>query len=186
MITYIAKILNFLAAKNRFALSSLILLALTLVIFFVIFPEINVDNQVTLDSRAYYSVNEAYEVISSYSQSGRNIYVATALILDIIFPILYSLLFGTFLTFFLHDLIVHKNSWYFLRLFPFLGGLSDIIENISISFLIIQLPERIPVIALLASLFTIAKWIFFVSSVVSIIIFGIRWLKRSTLSKGSG
>lgn len=186
MISCIAKILNFLAAKNRFAFSSLILLALTLVIFFVIFPEINVDNQVTLDSRIYYSVKEAYEVISSYSQSGRSVYVVTALTLDIIFPIVYSLLFGTILTFFLHDLIIHKNIWYFFRLFPFLGGLSDISENISISFLIIQLPERITVIALFASLFTITKWIFFVSSVVSSIIFGIRWLKRSTLSKGSG
>lgn len=176
MIHCIAKIFDSLSTRGRFLLSSLILFGFTLIIFFVIFPIINVNNIEILDSKFYYSPKEAYELISSYSLVDRRLYLINALTFDMIFPVIYSLLFGTLLTGFSYRQISSTDSCYFIRFFPLIGGVSDIFENISISILISGLPKTLYSVAFIACCFTTIKWIVLISSTIFTIFFGVKMI----------
>lgn len=174
MIKLISKFIYQLIEKNTNIFSICILMFIALVIYFVVLPRINIDNQEILDTKFFYSSAKAYEVIDEKSKVFRIKYVLSALTIDIIFPIIYSLLFGILLTNLLQDIVSTESIWYNFRLIPFLGGVSDILENICISFLILRYPVKYPIIAIASSQFTSIKWIIFTSSLVSIIILGIR------------
>lgn len=168
------RLLDQLIENNNNVLSIFIFSVITLVIFFVIFPRINNNNYEILDSRFCYSPENAYKVIDLKSEKFRKKYILNALTLDIIFPITYSLLFGIILTNLLKNFVSTDSLWYSSRFIPFMGGVSDVLENICISFLIIQYPMKYPIIATISSQFTSIKWIIFISSLASIIILGIR------------
>jgi hypothetical protein len=57
-----------------------------------------------------------------------------------------------------------------VNLMPVLAGLFDYLENISTSLVMMQFPDRIPLVALLASLFTLVKWILIGSSFVLLMV----------------
>lgn len=173
---FIKSLLGQLIENNNNVLCIVFFSVVILVIFFVIFPKINKNNYETLDSSFCYSPGKAYNIIDIKSEKFRKKYVLNALTLDIIFPITYSLLFGIILTNLLNIAVSTDSLWYDLRFIPFLGGVADVLENICISFLIIQYPVKYPIIAIISSQFTSIKWTIFSSSLASIIILGIRAL----------
>lgn len=170
MIQIIANTLDYLAAKNRIILSIALFGIIFLVFYFVIFPNLNIGGQALLDAQFSYSPEKAYEIIQAYPPQGRKVYAIVALTLDVIAPIIYSLFLGVILTGLLRSLGLSETIWYCFRFFPFIVGFADILENINISILLLQYPQKIEIIARLASLLTSTKWILFGVNVASIFI----------------
>lgn len=111
-----------------------------------------------LDLHFAYTPEHAYQLIESYGENGRRSYAVAALTLDVAYPIAYSLLFAVALTLLLRRLPAQFGRLYRLRLLPFLVGLFDLAENVTVVALIESYPERLDAVARLASFFTSAKW----------------------------
>ncbi|MFO7923255.1 MAG: hypothetical protein R6U58_06145 [Bacteroidales bacterium] len=92
-----------------------------------------------------------FKMISAYGDEGRQNYLQGLLLLDFIYPVIYSL----FLAFSLYRL--YQNV--LLSLSPVLILLSDYIENAGIIIMLLSWPEEMNVIAYTTCFFTSMKWV---------------------------
>lgn len=107
-----------------------------------------------LDLLFNYSEEQAYAQLSAYGEIGRQVCLASTLILDTIFP----LVFGSFFALLLAHLFQHtRYKW--VVLLPIIVVVLDYVENTHIALMLINFPERMPLIAYTGSIFTNAKWI---------------------------
>ena len=112
-----------------------------------------------LDLFFSYSPAEAYAIISSYGEDGRNAYAWVELTLDIAYPAIYSLLLSIALNFVCRASLRPQSPFRLLRFLPFVVAAIDVLENLAIVSLLAEYPRRIDALAAAASLFTSAKWI---------------------------
>ena len=117
-------------------------------------------------SFTYYSAETLYKWAEAYGEAGRQAYVRARFTFDVAWPLVY--------TFFL----VTATSWLFARGFPpgspwrlanltaVVGMLFDFLENFSTSLVIARFPAETPVIASLAGVFTLLKWLFVIGSLL--------------------
>jgi hypothetical protein len=127
-----------------------------------------------LDLEFYYTAEEAYSRLSGFSEEIRESYRMGLMVTDMIYPIVYSLLFS-FIIFRLW-----KNEK--LALLPFMILLFDFIENISIITMLVFFPEKIIFWGTLAGISTSLKWLFSVLTLIFVFIgFG-----KMALEKKSG
>lgn len=104
-----------------------------------------------LDLQLTYDAEKAYDLIGAYSESERKTYILVELTLDVIYPIVYALLFS-FLLFMLHkDIQIAK--------FPFVITILDFVENGGIVTLLINYPKEMHGLATFTSVFTTLKWL---------------------------
>lgn len=113
------------------------------------------------DTHLHYTAKYFYALMEKYTQKEIGIYIRGILLLDFIYPILYSL----FLALFIFRLS-HKTH---LILLPFGILIFDYLENLSVLTLIILMPSRYMNLATFAGYFTLAKWI--LASLCLIIVF---------------
>lgn len=106
-----------------------------------------------LDTMLNYSVEEVYEQIGAYGESGRMICVFSTLILDSLFPLLYGAFMGLVLVF-----LLQETKYRMLILLPLLVILVDYVENTHIAFLLINFPEQLPNVVYWGNLVTLTKW----------------------------
>jgi hypothetical protein len=112
---------------------------------------------VILDLRMGYSVDEAYSLLEKLGDKGRGEYLRNLLSIDIILPVLYSLVYASLLLT-LRNRLDPKNALYRLTVYmPFLAGTCDLLENFSIVGMILNYPARVPIVAQIANFFTLAK-----------------------------
>jgi hypothetical protein len=104
-----------------------------------------------LDLQLTYDAEKEYDLIGAYSESERKTYILVELTLDVIYPIVYALLFS-FLLFMLHkDIQIAK--------FPFVITILDFVENGGIVTLLINYPKEMHGLATFTSVFTTLKWL---------------------------
>ncbi len=111
-----------------------------------------------LDIHFGFTSSEASEVLDKMGEQGRGIYQITELVVDSLYPILY-----TFFLIFLLSLLVKKVPFRdtrlsLLNLFPLLTTLFDFSENTGIVTLINQFPTLSPTTVLFTSLANMGKW----------------------------
>lgn len=148
--------------KNATWNTNLILIGLILFFNLVLFPLVYKPIEITipLDLQFSYSPEKAYTLLEKYNQKELRQYVIGELTVDFIYPIVYTL----FLVFLIFKLSKKKT----LSLFPLLILFLDYFENIGIVTLIIQLPQNLPNLVMLTSLFTSLKWILIAITIVLI------------------
>lgn len=103
-----------------------------------------------LDTRLFFSPEEAYDSISAYSAEGRALYMQTTLLFDYLYPWAYSL--------FLCFSIFRLSGKFALSLLPFLVLALDYAENTVVVVLLFQYPEKLEGLAHAAGMITSAKW----------------------------
>lgn len=131
----------------------LILFGIILIFNLYIFPTFVISNPDTkaLDTMLCYSPEEAYDVLSGFSQNELQRYSISLLTVDILYPLIYGLFFALSIS----QLFVQKR----LLLIPLAVFIFDVLENIGIATLINYYPEKIYCLAKITSTFTSLKWL---------------------------
>lgn len=144
--------LNNLIVKNANRKNALILLGIVILINVLLVLSMGGNPDLKpLDLQLSYSPEKAYELISAYNETERFQYILVEITLDVIYPIVYALLFS-FILFMLHkDVQIAK--------FPFLISILDFIENGGIVTMLASYPNELHVVARFTSIFTTLKWI---------------------------
>lgn len=132
--------------------SILILMGIMLLFEFLWFPQFlpKGENARSLDTEIAYNAEDAYEIIGNYTGTMRQRYILGEITLDLVFPMIYTLLFS-FLIFFLF-----KNTT--LALFPFLQMIFDYLENTGIVIMLSAWPNKMMWLATTTSVFSMVKW----------------------------
>ncbi len=122
-----------------------------------------------LDSRGWYSPEEARDFLRDIGPDGRQLYYTTELTLDLLFPVVYGALFASLIV-----RVYGRGSAKFLVLFPLLAALVDVLENVTLSYLAWQFDGRASPVAGGAAVLTAVKSGLFALSLV-LILCGAAW-----------
>lgn len=130
------------------------------------------------DAKQTYSPDELYAFLAGIGESGRRLYALTQVTLDVIYPVVYCLLFAV--------LLVVLYRWEKLRclvLLPLLTGVFDLLENFTTAYLAATFNSgRNETLAGLAPIFSTGKWwgvtLCLVLSLVGIVWKAVGWLRR--------
>ena len=118
-----------------------------------------------LDLELYYGKENVVRNLNAIGPDGRSVYVLASLILDTLYPILYtSLILGAYVKLF-------KSSAAILCI-PLIAFSFDILENLQITRLILNFPNISEIHVSLASTTTSFKWIAILIT-ISVLIYGI-------------
>ena len=118
-----------------------------------------------LDLELFYSKENVVRNFNAIGSDGRSVYVLSSLILDTLYPILYtSLILGAYVKLF-------KSSEVILYI-PLIAFSFDILENVQITRLILNFPNVNETHVYLASMATSSKWIA-ISIAILFLIYGI-------------
>lgn len=135
-------------ATRRNILILIVLMVIMEILFSVILPK--GEHAKSLDTQFVYNADDAYEIMGNYTDSMRHTYILGEVTLDLIFPIIYTLLFS-FLIFFLF-----KNTT--LALFPLIQMIFDYLENTGIVIMLSAWPNKLMGLASATSVFSLIKW----------------------------
>ena len=157
---------------NKYATwkSVLILLALDMIFNILIFPMLMAKSPNTLPLDLYfsYSSDEVYNLFANFSPAELKTYMITELTVDIVYPIVYSLLFAF--------VIFKLSGKAIFSMVPILVMFLDYLENIGIVTMIHYYPHQLNSVATITSIFTSLKWILVIVSVALILIFLVKKL----------
>jgi hypothetical protein len=123
----------------------------------------------SLDAQMFYTPEEAYATIGSYGEA-RGSWVWIYLTWDIINPILYTLIFGLLISWLIQRGFKPESRMQKLNLLPLGGGVSDLLENISIIMMLLAYPAQLTIVAWLSTVFTIGKMGFLLASVLLVLL----------------
>jgi hypothetical protein len=132
------------------------------------------ENQ-ALDSRRWYSPSEARDFLKAIEKQGRRVYAATELTLDILFPIVYGALFSILLI-----RVYPPQSAKNLVIVPLLTAAADVLENLTAAYLALQFNGETSSVARVAAVFTAAKSILLVLSLILILVGALATLRRTS------
>lgn len=159
----------------RISTGWLVLAALVVILLFMIFALPGQSNgevqfAVVPDLSIYYSARSLYRMAETYGEEGRAAYIYARFTFDLVWPIVYGLFLITIISWIYGRILSVEGMWKNLNLVPFLGMLSDYLENISTSIVLWRFPAVTPVISSLAGIFTLSKWILIGISFVLLIL----------------
>jgi len=168
--------------KSATGKNILILLALFLLANFVVVPLVYPKFQ-TLDMMNGYTPSQAYQLISSYGEQGRQLYAIIESTLDLVYPFVSALLFSLLILYSFQRGFPNLKWAGWLALLPFVVMISDYLENTCVLILLLQYPRKLDIVARVASFFTTAKMVLspfelmFILGLVGWLIRAI-WIKR--------
>tara|TARA_Y100000816_G_C25949117_1_gene495103 strand:+ start:89 stop:583 length:495 start_codon:yes stop_codon:yes gene_type:complete len=157
----ISKYLNF-VSSTKSQITIFVLLNICGLIF--IFLPHNIFSNM-LDLELFYGKEDVVKNLDAIGPDGQNIYILSSLILDTLYPILYSSLFiGAYVK-------LYKSSQLIVFL-PLTAFSFDILENLQIIRLILNFPNINETHVYFSSMTTSFKWIAIVIT-ISVLIYGI-------------
>lgn len=121
----------------------------------------------SLDARTEYTLNEVSELFATMKTEGLTVYIFILRKIDMIFPVIYALLFFFILIAQTKRL---NNKTLYLAFVPFIAMIFDYLENFSILKLITQYPNLSLKQVQLASTFTQLKWVCILITFILILI----------------
>lgn len=172
-------------AYRKTSLPIILVLLLAVVVFnLLIFPlhlgVISPDGDVSiLDVRFGYSSDEAYQTLAAMGVEGRAEYLRMLAITDVLYPFVYGtwLIFAA--SFFLKRALRPNSIFRIFNLVALDAILFDLVENVSIIWLIIQFPSENNAVAWIASTAGILKWLAVAAAVVVIVLGIVGWVFQS-------
>lgn len=113
---------------------------------------------ISLDDPVIYTSADINIILASWGESGRVLQMWFHITWDIVVPVLYSLLFAFIISWVFNKGVKSDSKLHLLNLFAITGGLADILENLTIIFLILAFPSQNDFLVLLKNCFTILKY----------------------------
>jgi hypothetical protein len=132
-------------------------------------PELN---RGLMDLSFGFSPEKGYNMLQSYGEKGREVYFLVESLIDVIYPITYTIAFILLLSY-----LFKKNNWKagLLNLLP-LGCLAfDLGENFGIVKMLKAFPERVDFWANLASNSGMVKWVFAATTILLVLVGLVSW-----------
>ena len=128
-----------------------------------------------LDVKFGYTTETVSEIATGIGMQGRQLYAISELTVDGIFPALYCSLLSLLLARFVPRAFPNQADLRRIALLPYAGLAFDYAENVTLAILLLGFPGTLP-LAPLASLFTIVKWTFGLTSIAAVVIAGLKLL----------
>lgn len=122
------------------------------------------------DTFIHYSANDFYALMGKYTHEEIGIYLRGILLLDLIYPVFYSLFLALF--------IFALSRKTLLSLLPFGVLIFDYLENLSVFTLIMFLPTRNNILATFAGYFTLIKWFLAGLCLIIVLVLSVRYLLK--------
>lgn len=122
-----------------------------------------------LDLQFGISNSVAFEILDAMGEEGRGIYRYTELLVDGIYPIVYTLFLIFLMSIIFTKLKIQNQNWSLLNLFPLLTFMADYAENSGILTLIKQFPMLSDSTVAFTSIANQVKWASFLVSLVIIL-----------------
>ena len=161
-------------ATPRNILILIILMLIFEILFGLFLPK--GDNARMIDTSFVTDGTAIYEIIDNYDADLRQAYIWGAVTLDLVFPVIYFMLFS-FLLF-----AVWKNAK--LAIIPLLQMIFDYLENASVVTMLSVWPNKLEWLASVTVVFSLIKWALAGVTTLIIIIGGIRFIiKRKIIPK---
>ncbi|HEY0109307.1 MAG TPA: hypothetical protein VGB67_06730 [Fibrella sp.] len=117
-----------------------------------------------------FNPSRTLQMVADYGPEGRAYYARVELTVDMLYPLVYSLLFAVILA------LLFRNKSYrpfaSVTLLPFLTLLCDYLENAAIVGLLTTYPGQSPVLATLCELAKLIKWLLF-GLIIGFILYGL-------------
>jgi len=132
----------------------------------------------TPDTTFFYTAEELYRIAGELGEAGRSHYIRSRFTFDVIWPLVYLTFLVTTIGWLAQRSFDASSRWRLLNLLPVAAALFDLLENSATSLVMARYPAMTPLVAELAGLFTLLKWMFvfasFVALIVALFIAGIR------------
>jgi hypothetical protein len=116
------------------------------------------------DTSLWYSATTLYQMAESYGPQGRQAYIQARFTFDLVFPLVYTFFLVTAISWLFKHAFPADSLWRLSNLVPLLGMFFDFLENIATSLVMASYPAKLPLVAFLAPIFTLIKWIFVTGS----------------------
>lgn len=123
-----------------------------------------------MDTQVLYSANKIYKNLSVYSDEGRKVLLNTAYTMDFVIPILFVLALVATTYYFIRN---YKNKILkmVLIIIPVLSGIFDILENICMRIVLTNYTfEVAESVSTYAGIFSLLKFIFFIGSLITVVL----------------
>jgi len=115
-------------------------------------------DQASPDTLPYYTGATLWEMALAYGEQGRSGYIRSMVLLDTVWPLVYTAAFCVAISFFSNIGFAPGSRLKRINLIPLAAGLLDLLENLSVSLVMAAFPEAPGPLLHLAGLFTAAKW----------------------------
>ena len=133
-----------------------------------------------IDLTMGYNPERTLQMVSAYGNDARDYYASVEMTVDILYPLVYALLFGVILT-----LLFRKKSYappLWVNALPFVMQGVDYLENISIVILLKSFPDTLYSVAAFCEVVKLFKWVL-MAAIVVMIVFGLIRLVMSKLQE---
>ena len=114
---------------------------------------------ITPDTSFFYRANDLITMAEVYGENGRAQYGISRLRFDVLFPFLYAAALSLSMSWFLKRLMTKERKWCFFNLFPIVGAIFDLLENLSATIVFSMYPDTPGWLLWITSGFSLCKWI---------------------------
>ncbi len=128
------------------------------------------------DMQGVYSAQDVHQFLTAIGQEGRESYQMMHLTIDMIFPLIYGLLFTGALAYL--SARVKKPPRKMLQYLGLAAAGFDLLENFFLLYITGTYPALQIRATAAAQLFSLAKFSFFAASILTILILAVKWLRR--------
>ena len=111
------------------------------------------------DMSFVYSAQDLLRMAEAYGEQGRDAYVRARFTFDLVWPLVYGFFLVTSISWVFGRAFAADSRWQLVNLAPLMGMLFDYLENVSTSLVMMRYPDPTPVVAGVAPVFTLAKWV---------------------------
>jgi len=123
-----------------------------------------------IDLQLFYTPEKVYSMIAAYGDTGRASYRIFELTGDIIYPIVYTLLFSLLITWLFQRGFPAEIKMQGLNIVPIGAWTFDLLENLGIVGMISVYPSTPFALAWVTAIFTLIKWAFAGASIILLFI----------------
>lgn len=128
-----------------------------------------------------YSPQRAYDILTAQGQVGRAFYLQRIIPQDFVLPLLYALFYAMALNRLAQRLCPPHHPLQHIGLLGLCTVLADWAENLCLFGLLLNYPQRLDALAMLASIFTVVKTSLSMTS-LGLILVGLGWLVVKTIT----
>lgn len=133
----------------------------------------------TPDTMLTYSASTLYQMAEGLGKEGRAAFIRARWTFDVIWPLVYTFFQVTAVTWLARRTFEKESPWQKLNLLPLAAMLFDFLENSATSLVMARYPAETAVIAPLAGILTLIKWLLVGgSSILIIMLAGLALYKR--------
>jgi len=112
------------------------------------------------DTSLWYTPSEIYAMAEAYGPEGRQAYLRARWTFDVIWPLVYTAFLVAASSWLTRRIFNRQDPLQMLNLLPVLAMGLDFLENTAASIVLARYPTPSPLVAQLAPVFTLLKWVF--------------------------